>query len=321
MSQRPYFLIVDGHALIYRAYHAFPGLSTPSGMLVNAVYGFTRILLVAIRDFQPKYLVVTFDHPQPTFRHTDFVDYKANRVEMPDDLKPQIAVVKEVVTALNIPQLEVPGYEADDLIGTTAEHLNILRAGTDDGELCELQTIIVTGDRDAFQLVNEYTHVWMPGRGKGNTDTEYDRDGVKTKMGVYPEQIVDLKALMGDASDNIPGVAGVGEKTAVKLMQAFGTLEKLYQRVDELIATGESDEIIRGSLLEKLKAGRESAIMSQRLAMINREAPVQVELEACQVHSYNKAQATELLEKLEFKTLLPLLPADEFELGIQNALF
>ena len=321
MPETPYFLIFDGHALIYRAYHAFTGLTTPQGVLINAVYGFTRALLIAIRDYQPTYLAVAFDHHGPTFRHTDFVEYKANRVEMPDDLKPQIAIVKEVVTALNIPQFELSGFEADDLIGTVAEQLGDLRKKTDDEALKELMTIIVTGDRDAFQLVNDFTHVWMPGRGKNSTDTEYDRDGVKIKMGVYPEQIIDLKALMGDASDNIPGVAGVGEKTAIKLMQAFGDLETLYKRVEELVATGEKDELLKGSLLDKLHVGKERAVMSQKLATIDRNTPITLQIADCHIHEYDKTKATELLRELQFKSLLPLLPQDEFEMGIQAALF
>lgn len=311
-----YFLLIDGHALAYRAYHAFKDLSTGEGLMINAVYGFSRILLTGIRNFKPKYVAVAFDHPRPTFRHTAFENYKANRVEMPDDLKTQIEMVKQVVKTLNIPQFEIPGYEADDLIGTITAQLL-------EHKDPDLLTEIVTGDRDAFQLVDEYTHVWMAGRTKVQGDTEYDRAGVKNKMGVYPEQIVDLKALMGDASDNIPGVKGIGEKTAVKLISAFGTLEKVYEAIE-----GNTPDIspaalslLKGAVVEKLQAGKESAFLSQKLATIDRNVPLTLELDDCQVHTYDKEAATQLFQELEFKSLIPLLPADEFELGVQAALF
>jgi DNA polymerase I len=314
MVEHEYFLIVDGHALIYRAYHAFPGLTNKHGQLVNAVYGFARILLTAIRDFRPLYVTVAFDHPLPTFRHQAFENYKAHRPEMPDDLKSQIAIVKQVVTALNIPQFEVPGYEADDLIGTVARQAAELVINR---RQPHLMTLIVTGDRDAFQLVNEYVHVWMPARGKGQLDTEYDAEGVKTKMGVTPEQIIDLKALMGDASDNIPGVRGIGEKTAVKLIQELGSLEGVYQALANNKATG----VIKPKAQEMLMTDKDSAYLSKDLATINTQAPITLELEKCRVTGYDKQTAISLFEELDFKSLISLLPIDEFEMGIQDALF
>lgn len=309
-------VLIDGHALIYRAYHAFPGLTAPDGMLVNAVYGFARILLTAIRDLQPTYLAVTFDHPKATFRHESYVEYKAHRTEMPDDLKSQIQLVKDVVQSLNIPSFEVPGYEADDLIGTlalqaaAADPVRLVGEGT-------LMTIIVTGDRDAFQLVDDTTHVWMPGRGKGSIDTEYDREEVKKKMGVFPEQITDLKALMGDSSDNIPGVKGIGEKTAVKLVTEFHTVEELYARLE----AGTAQDMLSATIINKLLADKENALLSKVLATIDRHVPITLDLEACLVTTYEKPAAAELFEKLNFKSLISLLPQDDFELGVQSALF
>lgn len=317
MSGTPYFLLIDGHALIYRAYHAFPALSNSKGTLVNAVFGFTRHVLTAIRTYEPRYIAVAFDLPAPTFRHTDYVEYKANRAEMPDDLKPQIQIIKDVVQTFNIPQFALGGYEADDIIGTLAAQIVAVDVQTEE----KIMTLIVTGDRDSFQLVDDFTHVWLPG-GKGKDDLEYDREGVQRRMGVFPEQIVDLKALMGDASDNIPGVAGVGEKTATKLIQAFGTLESVYTAVDAFepaMASKETGLTIK--VAEKLLAGKESAFMSQKLARIDRTVPVLLDLEACRVCSYDKEQAQALLEELSFKSLIPLLPADEFELDLQEALF
>lgn len=307
------FVIFDGHGLIYRAYHAFPPLSTKEGVLVNAVYGFSRILLTALNDLHPEYVAVAFDHKGPTHRSKEYVDYKAHRPSMPDDLKPQIALVKDVVDALNIPRFELEGYEADDLIGTVTAKLS-----TD----AEIESVIVTGDKDMFQLVDKTTHVWMPARGKqGIEETEYDSAGVEKKMGVKPEQIVDLKALMGDTSDNIPGVRGVGSKTAQTLIQQFGTLEKLYHRVEEIQQSGEKDAVIKGALLQKLSDGKEDAYLSQKLARIDRAVPIDFSLDPCKVSSYDKEKVSELFEEMEFRSLINLLPKDEFELGIQNALF
>lgn len=324
------FLLIDGHALIYRAYYAFPGLTDGTGQLVNAVYGFTRILLTAIRDFSPVYLAVCFDSKEKTNRAVEFEAYKAHRPEMPDDLKPQIDLVKEVVTVLNIPQFAAPGFEADDLIGTIVESPRL----TEHSGGAELSVssanyplvTIVTGDKDLLQLVSDHTHVWLPGRGKNSVDTEYDFQQVKMKMGVRPDQIVDLKALMGDSSDNIPGVAGVGPKTATQLIQTFGSLLDLYQVVDHLASDrSKIDSLgrgaLRGALLDKLIQDRENAFISQKLATITRQAPIEIDLALCRVTEYDKDRAVKLFESLDFKSLIPLLPKDSFEIGVQTALF
>ena len=289
---------------------------------MNAVYGFTRILLTVIKDFDPEYIICTFDNAKPTFRHADFVGYKANRAEMPDDLKPQIDLIKKVVIALNIPQFELPGYEADDLIGTLSRQLDEMRQVTGkEREAIPDLTVIVTGDRDAFQLVTDTTHVWMPGRPPKLPDREYGPEEVKARMGVRPDQIVDLKALMGDASDNIPGVTGIGEKGAIKLITEFDTLEKLY----ESIQIGEKEisrhPIMTAKLVSKLSEGHEDAILSQQLATIDRNAPITLTLEDCRLTSYKKQDVEALFAELEFNSLLKLLPPDEFEVGVQNALF
>ncbi len=236
-------MLVDAHAIIYRAYFALPPtLTTPEGMLVNAAFGFTRILLTAIRDMKPTYLSVVFDHPDPTFRHKEFKDYKAHREKMPDDLIPQISVTKEIVKSLNIPQFEVASFEADDLIGTLSQQ-------------SDKKTVIVTGDQDMFQLVNDKIHVWLPPRGKYLAN-EYDREGVYKKLGVYPKQVIDMKALMGDSSDNIPGIRGIGPKSAVMLLQEFETLTRVYEAVDEF---EKYPHILKGALLKKLQGGKDIA--------------------------------------------------------------
>ncbi len=318
MSKRPIFLLFDGHAVIYRAYFGLPPLSDSQGRMVNAVFGFAKILLSALHEFDPDYLAVTFDHPKPTFRHQQFEDYKADRPTMPDDLQPQIPIVKEIVSVLGIPQFEMEGYEADDLIGTLSYQLDHCpeRLNVDQ----DILTVIVTGDKDMFQLVDDNTHVWLPGRGKNN-DLEYDASQVKKKMGVNPSQIVDMKALMGDASDNIPGIKGIGAKTAAKLLQEYSSLEDLYKKVDQITSEAQQNNLLKGSLLKKLKEGKESAVLSQQLAQIMKNAPIEVNLTTCKVEGYDKTKAIELLKSLDFNSLISYLPSDQFETDVQQALF
>lgn len=317
-QNRPTFLLFDGHAVIYRAFYALPPLTDPAGRMVNAAFGFSRILLAALEEFDPEYVAVTFDHPKPTFRHKEFEKYKAHRPEMPDDLQPQIPLVKEIVDALGIPRFELEGYEADDLIGTISYQLDHHPEAL--GLSQEIENVIVTGDKDLLQLVDSNTYVWIPGRGLGK-DLKYDTNLVKEKMGVTPDQIVDMKALMGDSSDNIPGIKGVGKKTAAKLLERHHTLDNLFLRVVELQKTQEKDELIKGTLLTKLIEGKESALLSRELARINCEAPIKINIERCKVENYDKTKAVELFKQLEFSSLLKMLPKDEFEVSVQESLF
>jgi DNA polymerase-1 len=231
-----------------------------------------------------------------------------------------------VVEVLNFPQFEKAGFEADDIIGTLAHQLGEKKSTTTDDEIKQLQAVIVTGDKDTFQLVNDWVHVWLPARGKIQIPQEYDIPAVEAKMGVHPSQVVDLKALMGDASDNIPGVKGIGAKTAAKLIQAFGDLESVYRAVDQVQhkQPGQqvaAESILKGSLLTKLVADRDQAMMSQSLATILIDVPVKLDLPACKVSGYNKHRALELFDELSFRSLEELLPSDDFELDIQAALF
>ncbi len=213
-------LIIDGHALIHRSFHALPTtLTTKDGVVVNAVYGFTSFLLKACLEFQPEYLVLTLDSAGPTFRHEEYEDYKGTRPEAPDELYPQVPLVKEVAEALDIPIFEKSGFEADDLIGTITA-----RAETE----TDWQSYIVTGDMDSLQLVTPKTLVYAMSRGLNDSVT-YDAQAVYTRYGLRPDQIIDYKALRGDPSDNIPGVKGVGEKTATELLQTFDNLDGVYQ--------------------------------------------------------------------------------------------
>lgn len=325
-AEQSVFVIVDGHALIYRAYHAFPALTDPTGRLVNAVYGFTRILLTAIRELKPEYLCVAFDHKGPTKRASELYDqYKAQRAPMPDDLIPQIALVKDVVDALNIPRYELEGYEADDLIGTVSKRVSAGN-GVLDGVTAPggVRTIIVTGDKDLLQLVDDQVHVWLPGRGKGQLDEELDAEAVHKKMGVLPTQVVELKALMGDSSDNIPGVKGVGPKTAITLIGNYHSLDGVYAAVDQL-ANAPTAELkaaqIPAKLLEKLQTDKKMAYLSKELATIDRAVPIEFALAPCRIAEYNKQKTMDLFKQLDFRSLQYLLPKDDFELGVQKALF
>lgn len=310
---RDRFLLVDGHALIYRAYHAFPELTTDEGLLVNAVYGFARILLTAFRDFRPEYVAVCFDSKEKTKRAEQYAQYKAHRPEMPADLVPQIELVKELVEALSVPAFAKSGLEADDLLGAISRLLSELKR-----EQATPLTVILTGDKDLLQLVDEDVRVLIPGRGQRQGDLEYDPETVERVLGLRPDQIVDWKALMGDPSDNIPGVRGVGKKTAQRLLERYQTLDNLYQAVEE---AGRADPLLTKSLLAKLEQGRADAYLSQGLARIDRSEPLAFELEACRVRRYDKERARQLLSKLGFRSLIHLLPQDEFELSVQEALF
>lgn len=304
-------VLIDGHALVYRAYHAFPPLTTSDGELVNAVYGFSRILLKVIKDLHPKYIAVAFDMGKPTFRHTAFAGYKAQRKETPTDLISQLGRVREVVESLNIPIFGIEGYEADDVIGTIAK------------EICDkVKVVIVTGDKDAFQLVDDNNiTVYMPAR-QNEDAKEYGEEEVREKMGIPPSGIIDYKALSGDPSDNIPGIQGVGPKTATSLLHAFGSLSGIYealQKPEKL--TAEQKVLLKERLVQKLADGHESALMSQKLATIDTHTPLTFNLEACTVISYDKQKVAAFFEKLGFKSLVNLLPEDQFEQGVQEALF
>lgn len=311
-------MLVDGHALAYRAYHAFPPLTTKEGELVNAVYGFTRILLTVLRDLKCDYICVSFDLPKPTFRHAKYVSYKAQREEMPTDLRTQIERIKEVVMALNIPIYSQEGFEADDVIGTVANQAVL---GQLDHKKMD-KVYIVTGDRDAFQLVTDKIHVYMPPRGKEPFYQEFGPAEVSEKMGLSPSQIVDYKSLAGDASDNIPGVRGVGDKTAVRLLQAFGSSEKTYEGMKNPdLLTEDQKKLLKPKVIENLANDYEAMVMSRELATIDTNVPISLNLEDCVVKNYEKKKAAEVFEKLDFFSLIKLLPKDSFEDNVQEALF
>ncbi len=319
-------LVIDGHAVIYRAFYAFPTLSDTTGQPLNAVYGFIRVLLKVIDNFQPEFVAVAFDHRRgKAKRVASFGGYKAQRKPMPDELISQIPIIKDVVKTFNIPQFELENFEADDILGTIAKKMRQEHQEVDNSHANEaaVLTTIVTGDKDILQLVKDgYTTVFIPGN-RFTHDLEYNEALVEQKLGVKVSQIVDFKALMGDQSDNIPGVKGIGKKTAVKLLSEFGTLEKIYQQVEEIekgvIST--THPVLKGAILRKIINDKEMAFLSKELATISLEAPVDFSLKQCILREYDKEKVLAMFSKYEFNSLKQLLPKTELELSVQKALF
>ena len=292
-------VLIDGNAILHRAFHALPPLTTSSGELVNAVFGFTSMLLKVISDLHPEYIAVTFDRPKPTFRKAIYIGYQAKRPEMVDELSSQIERVHEVVSTLNIPIFEVDGYEADDVIGTLADQTKNLELRTKNKKENKLETIIVTGDRDLLQLVDKKTKVYAPSKGLSET-VMFDEKVVEEKFGLKPSQWVDFKALKGDPSDNYPGVAGIGPKTASMLLKKYGTLEKLYKHLKELPE----------GTAKKLSEGIEMAEMAKQLATIVCDVPIKLKLDDCKVSDYDKEKVIALFRELEFKSFIARLPGN-----------
>jgi len=293
-------LLVDGSALLHRAYHAYPPLTSKTGEIVGAVYGVTSILLSALESETPTHVMVAWDLPKPTFRHVKYVGYKAQRPKADTEMVVQIPQVKEVIKAMGIKQVEQEGYEADDIIGTLAKQGS--------AEPCDV--LILTGDQDTMQLVSEHVRVLTPAKGV-NPPMLYGPDEVFNKYGVHPEQMVDYKALVGDVSDNIPGVVGIGPKGAENLIKMFGTLERIYRDIKEV-------QVHFGELTaKKLADGKESAWMSQDLSRIVTDMRLTIKLEEME---YNGLQAMPSgrqgdslkvkLEELGFKSLIKRIFGD-----------
>jgi len=293
-------VLIDGHAIVFRAYYAFPAsLTTKKGEQINAVYGFASILLSVIKELKPSHITVAFDLDEPTFRHIEYVGYKAQRPEVEEELTAQIDKVKEAVKVLNIPIFEVEGFEADDVIGTLARQGNKEK---------DLEIVIVTGDQDAMQLINSGVKVFVPGRGKQPAKM-YGEKEVRERYELEPKQIIDLKALAGDPSDNIPGVKGVGPKTATELLKKFLTVERVYSRLDEAMKKGEISKAVG----EKLADDYEEAVRGKKLARIVTDVPISLDLKACELHDYDKKKAGKFFEELGFKSIVKRLPNDNWE--------
>ncbi|MGQ9490774.1 MAG: DNA polymerase I [Anaerolineae bacterium] len=296
---KPTLVLIDGHSLAFRAFHALPlNLATPSGELTNAVYGFTSMLLNVLRDYQPEYVAVAFDVGK-TFRHEMYEPYKGHRERMPDELRSQVERIKEVVEALNIPIFTAEGYEADDVLATLAKQA--AAQGVD--------VLIVTGDRDILQVVDDRVHVLTSGRQFSDTII-YDPATIQEKYGLRPDQLLDLKALVGDKSDNIPGVKGIGEKGAGELLQKYGSLDAIFAHLDEV-----KPERAKKALAE----GREAAELSRKLGRIVTDAPVEIDLAACRTRDYDRGRVIKLFQDLAFRSLVDRLPVVEKEKETQKA--
>lgn len=292
-------VIIDSHALLHRAYHALPsdGL-TQGGKPINAVYGFFSMLLSSIDELEPDYLVCCFDAPGPTFRHKKFIAYQAQRPKMEDELKSQIELTRETLESADIPMKMVEGYEADDLAGTISRQLKVKSE-----KLKVENVIIVTGDKDLMQLVDDQTRLYLLGRGISGGEL-VGPDEVEEKLGISPEQVVDYKALVGDASDNYPGVYGIGPKTAGKLFDKFDSVDEIYAHLDE----------INGSTKDKLEKGKEAAKLSFELAEIALDVPVEVDWDKAKFTDQKLIKLKNSLENLNFRSLVARIE-DKFNSG------
>lgn len=289
-------VLVDGNALLHRAYHAVPPFTTSQGELVNAVYGFSSMLLRVISELHPEYLAIAWDERGPTFRHQAYTQYKATRGPSDEGLSSQYKRVHEAVKAFNMPEFKLAGYEADDLIGTLAIQASS-KGRSASGR--DLETVVVTGDRDIMQLIDKKIKVFMPKKTMNDVGL-YGIEEFVAKYGFFPKQLVDYKGLAGDASDNIPGVAGVGEVTATRLIHQFNTIEEIYKS-DNL-------KTLPQRLQTLLSEGAESAVMSKQLATLDLKAPIKLDLEKCVVHDFEKEKVVKLFEELEFRSLIERIP-------------
>lgn len=290
-SNSPILILIDGHSLAFRAYYAFGksrsgGLRTVTGIPTSVCFGFIKSLLEVIQVYKPDYVAIAFDRAEPTFRHEADASYKADRAETPEDFIEDINNLQQLLVAFCIPIFSVAGYEADDVLGTLAEQ----------GSAAGYQVKILSGDQDLFQLIDQQKQITVLhlSHGKGTTTQEFTAQQVYEKLSIKPEQVVDYKALCGDKSDNIPGVRGIGAKTAVKLLTEYGSLDSIYESVNK----------IKGAISNKLKQGQDSAYHSQKMARIIRDIPIDINWEDCQLQGFDSQVIIPLLKKLEFQVFI-----------------
>lgn len=288
-------LVIDGNALLHRAYHAYPPLTNQNGEMINAVFGFFSMLLTVYADQKPDYLVVCFDRGKPTFRMSMYAGYHAQRPKMADDFVPQVEKVHEILRNMKVQIFELDGYEADDLIGTISHAVSKSANNSQRKDKSQeaTETVIVTGDRDLLQLVNTHVKVLMPLTGFTKTAL-FDEKAVLEKYGVHPTQFIDYKALIGDASDGYPGVSGIGPKSAAKLLQEYGTFEKLYNDIN----------LLPEKIGLKLATDAEQAALAKKLATIVTDSPIQFDLEKCFCSHFDLKALREEFNKQGFKSLL-----------------
>lgn len=297
-------VLIDSNAIIHRAYHAIPKtFSNRKGEQTNAVYGFTTTTIKVLEDLKPDYIAASFDISRATFRTEQYAEYKANRVAADQELYDQIPRVRQLLETLNIPVYDCEGYEADDCIGTVTKKL------VQERESGQLEIYIVTGDKDLFQLVNG--NIFVYNLRKGLSDTAiYDSARIKEEFNLSPHNFIDLKALAGDPSDNIPGVPGIGPKTATDLIQRFGSMEKLYEQIESRIINKELREEVAKALDFKIRIlnllidHKDQAFMSHSLATIHQDVPMEFDLEKCQWGDYDKEKLKEFFAEMGFNSLL-----------------
>ena len=297
-------VVIDGNALVHRAFHALPPMMSEDGRPVNAVYGFLLVFLKAINDIQPDHIVSTFDLPGPTFRKEMYKEYKAKRVKAPQELYDQIPIIKEVLEVFEVPVFEKPGFEADDVIGTIA------RMSARQQISPKVEVFIVTGDLDALRLVDDNVRVYTLRKGLKDTII-YDVDLVKERYnGLSPEQLTDYRALRGDPSDNIPGVNGIGEKTAIELLKEFNTLEDLYSAIKEL-----RTPLMKDRIRNLLAQSEEQAFFSKTLAEINTEVEIDFNLKDYKKVALDRKKIIAKFKELGFYSLIKRLPEGDVWLG------
>jgi len=303
-------LLIDSNAIIHRAYHAIPkSFKTRSGEQTNAVYGFTTTLIKALEDIEPDYVIASFDLAKKTFRHEEYAQYKATRVKADQELYDQIPRVYELLETLNVPVYTKEGYEADDVIGTIVESCSVQRKAN------ELEIYIVSGDKDIFQLIDGNVFVYNLKSGLSQTQI-VDRAKIKEDWALDPEDFVDLKALAGDPSDNIPGVPGIGPKTAIMLLQSFGTLKGIYDEIDQrkkntaYIESIAKEMAVKPRILNLLIEHKDQAFLSQRLATICRDVPLEFDLKKAIWGDYDKQKLRDFFKVMSFNSLLKRFGAE-----------
>lgn len=289
MGKKKIFLLLDGNAIMHRAYHAMPAFMVKDGIPVGAVYGFFSMLLKLMANVKPTYIAVTFDRPKPTFRKLMFAGYQNNRPKMDDGLGSQFQIIHDLLDVVGIPIYEVDGFEADDVLGTIAEKV------THDEKDDKDTVMIVTGDRDIMQLVHKHVNVLAPMKGISEV-VLMDTERVREKFGVEPIQIIDLKALMGDASDNYPGVAGIGPKTAMNLIKEYGSVDDVYKNIEKVAAKNPK-------LTQKLIDGYDMAMMSKELATIKKDVPFVFEYDKSDAKNFTRKDFEEAFKIYDFKSL------------------
>jgi DNA polymerase-1 len=300
------FLILDANSILHRAFHALPPLATKKGEKTNAIYGFLLVFFKLMRELEPKYVCACFDFPAKTFRHQKFKDYKIFRPPTPEDLKSQIKKTKEILEAFNVPFFEKEGYEADDLVATIVE------------KSPGISKIIVSGDRDLFQVVNEETKIYFLQKGIKNP-LLVDKEKIKERFSFsYPEQIVDFKALVGDPSDNIPGIKGIGEKTAISLISQFKNLDNLYKEIERI---EQKPSNIKPKIIKELLTSKEKVLFNRELARLKKDVEIDFDLKKCLFGDYDRDKVVKILKELEFKSLIKRITENKTDRLNQEKLF